>query len=964
MFSRGLVATERWTKERLTGPRFLLWRGCFVAVFVAGAFFESQTVAEESGGFSKEEAERLFARQVWPRMRAKCLPCHGGDGKIKGNLDLRELSGVLKGGDSGAALVPGDAEKSLLIAAIGWENEDLQMPPKKNDRLSADEVAEFKAWIQAGAPWPSAERIQELAQSAPDAASADGSVQVSTSGGLSEEWTRRRYRPENLWAYQPLAKPAPPAGDGHPIDAFINSNLKERGLQPSPKADRLTLLRRATYDLLGLPPTPEEAASFLADPRSDGEAFAAVMERLLANPHYGERWGRHWLDVVRYADTAGLANDFDRGNAWRYRDYVIRSFNDDKPYRQFIREQIAGDELNSANPEHWIAAGFLRMGPWELTGMEVPAIARQRFLDDAVNIVGQTFLGHTLRCAKCHDHKFDPVPTRDYYRLYAVFNSTQPVERRALFLPAENTSGFGESRYLLERRARVQQSLTQLQAKTGAAIAAWFQERGLPYKTREEARKAGLGPDEIPPKHFGFTVEDFGRERMARKTLLRLQWELERYEPVAFSVYSGVSPKRLKYYLPQRMPANPLTDGQPEAGRILKGGDVFSEADPVLPAALSVLDELIPELAAISFPTNIVGRRTALADWIAHPKNPLTSRAIVNRIWQWHFGVPLAGNPNNLGATGKKPTHPGLLDWLASTFLESGGSFKAMHRLIMTSEAYQRSSRHPFPSELERKDPNRVSYAAFLPRRLTAEEFRDSMLAVSGEWNRQLGGIPARPEINLEVALQPRMVMGTFATAWQPNPLPSQRHRRSVYSLKVRGLRDPFMEVFDAPDPDLSCEARDASNVAPQVFSLFNSQIAYDRAVAFAIRLQNDYSKNAERKEDTANSAAAEEAIQRAFALAFCREPSRLELSVCLDHFAAMKRRHQSAKIPKPSYPTSVIREAVEENTGEKFRFVETLDVFEDFLPDKKLADVPVETRALAEICLTLFNSNEFAYIY
>lgn len=962
MFSRWLFANKRLTNGRLAGPRLLPWLGCFAAGFVAIAFLESETVAEETGGFSEKEAERLFANQVWPRIRAKCLPCHGGnEGKIKGNLDLRELSSALKGGDSGAALVPGDAAKSLLIAAIGWENEDLQMPPKENDRLSEGEIAQFKAWIQAGAPWPSAERIQELAQS--EDASADGGVQVTTSEGLSQEWTRRRYRPENLWAYQPLAKPALPASGGHPIDAFVKRGLEERGLPAAPRADRLTLLRRATYDLLGLPPAPEEAASFLADPRSDGEAFASVMERLLASPHYGERWGRHWLDVVRYADTAGLSNDFDRGNVWRYRDYVIRAFNDDKPYRQFIREQIAGDELNSADPEHWIASGFLRMGPWELTGMEVPAIARQRFLDDAVNIVGQTFLGHTLRCAKCHDHKFDPVPTRDYYRLYAVFNSTQPVERRAPFLPAENTIGFEESRYLLERQKRVQQSLDRLHAKSGDAIASWFQERGLPYKTRREAQKAGLGPDEIPPKHFGFTVEDFGRERMARKTLLRLQWELERYEPIAFSVYSGVSPKRLKYYLPQRMPADPLTDGQPEAGRILRGGDVFSEADPVLPAALSVLDELVPELAAVSFPTNVVGRRTALADWIAHPKNPLTARAIVNRIWQWHFGAPLAGNPNNLGATGKKPTHPDLLDWLASAFLESGGSFKAMHRLIMTSEAYQRSSRHPSPSELERKDPNLVSYAAFRPRRLTAEEFRDSMLAVSGEWNRRIGGIPARPEINLEVALQPRMVMGTFATAWQPNPLPSQRHRRSVYSMKVRGLRDPFMEVFDAPDSDLSCEARDASNIAPQVFSLFNSQIAYDRAVAFAVRLQND-SENAEHKRGETKSTNAEAAIRRAFALAFCRSPSRLELSACLEHFAAMKRRHQSAKIPKPRYPSSVVREAVEENTGEKFRFVEMLEVFEDFLPDKKLADVPVETRALAEICLTLFNSNEFAYIY
>ena len=237
MFSRGLFVNKRLMNGRLARRRFL---GCFAAGFVAVAVFESETVAEETGGFSKEEAERLFANQVWPRIHAKCLPCHGGEGKIKGNLDLRELSSALKGGDSGAALVPGDAAKSLLIDAIGWENEDLRMPPKENDRLSDGEIAQFKAWIQAGAPWPSAARIQELAQS--DDASADGGVPVSTSGGLSQEWTSRRYRPENLWAYQPLTKPAPPAGDGHPIDAFIERSLRERGLRAAPKADRPTLL--------------------------------------------------------------------------------------------------------------------------------------------------------------------------------------------------------------------------------------------------------------------------------------------------------------------------------------------------------------------------------------------------------------------------------------------------------------------------------------------------------------------------------------------------------------------------------------------------------------------------------------------------------------------------------------------------------------------------------------------------
>ncbi|MCS1409030.1 MAG: hypothetical protein M2R45_02209 [Verrucomicrobia subdivision 3 bacterium] len=912
----------------------------------------SPLLAKEQEFLAKKEAEQLFVHQIWPQISAKCLPCHGDNkDKIKANLNLTQRSTALEGGDSGPALIPGDTENSLIFQAITWTDEDLQMPPKENDRLSITEIKRFKLWIQSGAPWPAPEKIQELAQTTPDPWLAADGVQVPTSGGLSEAWTRRPYQPENLWAYQPLTKPSPPAKSQHPIDAFLEQQLKALNLPAAPRADRLTLIRRATYDLLGLPPTPEETETFLNDPHSDDQAFRTVVEKLLSSPHYGEQWGRHWLDVVRYADTSGLANDFARGNAWRYRDYVIRSFNDDKPYPQFIREQIAGDELNPDSPENLVAAGFLRMGPWELTGMEVPAIARQQFLDDVVNAVGQTFLGHSLRCAKCHDHKFDPVPTRDYYSLYSVFNSTQLSEREAAFLHAENTHGFKERRYLEKQRKKVQEQLTKLNQKTNDAIANWFRERKLPYKTRAEAQKAGLGPDEIPPRRYGFSVEDFGRERMARKTLVRADWELERYEPIAFSVYSGVTPVRNRYTSPQRPPADPLAGGEMETGYILTGGDAFSKAAPVKPAALSVLNEAIPELAHISFPEGSVGRRAALSRWITHPQNPLTSRTIVNRIWQWHFGIPLAGNPNNLGATGKKPTHPQLLDWLAVTFLESGGSFKAMHRLIMSSRAYQRSSHHPAMKELDLKDPKRTSYAAFLPRRLTAEELRDSMLAVSGELNCQIGGIPNRPEINLEVALQPRMVMGTFATAWQPNPLPRQRHRRSVYSLKVRGLRDPFMEVFNEPDPDLSCEARDASSVTPQVFSLFNSQISYDRAVAFALRLEAETSN-------------AETALYRAFALAFGRPPSIEELAACREHLATMHQRHARTEIPKLTYPTSVTREAVEENTGEKFQFTETLDVFEDFIPDKKLADVPVVTRSLAELCLVLFNANEFAYVY
>jgi hypothetical protein len=349
-------------------------------------------------------------------------------------------------------------------------------------------------------------------------------------------------------------------------------------------------------------------------------------------------------------------------------------------------------------------------------------------------------------------------------------------------------------------------------------------------------------------------------------------------------------------------------------------------------------------------PETIEGRRAALADWIASPDNPLTARSIVNRIWLWHFGRGIAGNPNNFGATGKKPTHPELLDWLAAAFVEDGWSFKSMHRRIMLSQAYRRASQHPDAKRLTEIDPHGESYAVFAPRRLTAEELRDGMLAVSGELSREMGGIPVRPEMNLEAALQPRQVMGTFAPAWQPSPLPSQRHRRSIYALQIRGLRDPFMEAFNQPGPDASCEMRDASLVTPQVFSLFNSQASYDRALEFAHRVLSETTRR-------------EEAVRRAFSLVFGRTPDSQELAACLAHWDTMTARRKDAPPADQKRPVEVVREAVEENTGEKFNFTERLDVYVDFVPDLQASEVDAPTRGLAEVCLVLLNANEFAYV-
>jgi hypothetical protein len=390
-----------------------------------------------------------------------------------------------------------------------------------------------------------------------------------------------------------------------------------------------------------------------------------------------------------------------------------------------------------------------------------------------------------------------------------------------------------------------------------------------------------------------------------------------------------------------------MEKGELEQTCILTGGDPFGSGAKVKPGVLSVVADAKPAV----IPDAIEGRRKAFADWVARADNALTVRTIANRIWLWHFGQPIAGNPNNFGSTGGKPTHPELLDWLATTFVEKGWSFKALHRLIMTSDAYQRSTQHPDRKTLVEKDPTGSRYAVFKPRRLSAEELRDAMLAATGELNPTLGGIPNRPEINLEAALQPRQVMGTFAAAWTPNPLPQQRHRRSLYALKIRGLPDPLLEVFNSPMPDFSCETRQASTVTPQVFSLFNGQTTHSRALALASRAAREARTD-------------EEVLTRIFQLAYSRQPSADELKSCLSHWRDMEAMLGDAQpaIEKP--PLEIRRDAVEENTGEKFTFREKLHASAEFIPDLQPADVPRHTRALAEVCLALLNSNEFAYVY
>jgi len=884
-------------------------RSILLTLLLVGVAFSTQPLAgdESTQVPTVEQQERLFTTEVLPVLKAKCFACHGTDpDEIKGELDLTSRELMLQGGESGdPAIEPNDAEASLLIRAIKWD--DLEMPPKENDRLNETQIEHFERWVNSGARWPDEARQKQIMANVKPTSG----VLVKTSGGLSEDWTNRRYEPTDLWAYQPLKIDASIVDKPNAIDLFIERKRQDAGLSASPNVDKTLWLRRATFDLTGLPPTPTEIDRFLRD--ESPSAFSNVIDRLLSSQHYGEQMARHWLDVVRYADTAGLANDFSRPHAWRYRDYVVRSFNDDLPYDAFIRQQIAGDELNDKDPDNLIAVGFLRMGPWEQTAMSVAALTRQEWLDDVTNSVGVTFLGTTMRCFRCHDHKFDPLPTRDFYQMQAVFAPVQFADRDVSFQKVENTTRLAEEK---ER------------------IDAWLKRHGIDIvisddATDEERKQAWLGVGKV----------------IRKQTQIR-QRELQQFKPLALSVYNGSS----NNYASNK-PYHPVpekTGGKPQSVNILQGGSPESPLEEVRPGVLSVVGGLVE---GSTIPNAPQGRRIALANWIASTQNPLTARVIANRVWQWHFGVGIAANPNSFGKMGGKPTHPELLDYLASYLMDHNWSIKSLHRLIMNSECYRQSCDHPEAIEMAKIDPDNSMLWRFRPRRLAAEEIRDARLFVSGELNREMGGIPMRPAINLEVAFQPRHVMGSVAPSYEPSRQRSQRNRRSLYAVRIRTLNNPMMEVFDRPGPDLSCERRDESTVTPQVFNLFNSESSQLRAVAMADKLVRDYEDSNAR-------------LTAAFRAAYGRVPSESERAAAMAHLKEMSQHHSTRKLDERALPDSVVREMVEEQTGLLFQWREQLEDHKNYEYDLSPWDVNAETRAWADLCLVLMNSNEFVYVY
>jgi hypothetical protein len=866
-----------------------------IPVLAALVLCATRLGAQQAAGV---EATQLFTNRVKPLLEAKCQGCHGA-AKTSG-LSLLSRAGMLQGGRRGAAIVPGTPSRSLLLSSV-QQTGDIKMPP--GQKLSDTDIAALRRWIELGAPWPDA----TVAASAPPSGTDD------------------------LWAFRPVRHYEPPGATLNPIDAFVLRKLKTAKLRPAPEADRRTLIRRATFDLTGLPPTQQEVAEFLGDPAPDRDAFGKVVERLLASPHYGERWGRHWLDVVRYADTGGYSNDFERPNAWRYRDYVIRAFNQDKPYNQFIREQLAGDELDPNNPEYLAATGFLRMGPFEQTAMSVAAETRQLWLDDVTHTTGAAFLGLTVECARCHDHKFDPLPTRDYYSLQAIFATTEFADRAAPFLPSEAHASFdGGRRALQELVRRNDEHLREFDDLARQRV----------------AKKLGVASvDELPPqivkavlqKKEMLTGEEMERQKIYLKRKELYARSIERYSPVAYSVSDGpMEPKARKSWTPPEVFVLPV-------------GNLKTPGEKVQPAVLTAVAKYASEPAQ-AIPPDATARRLVLANWIADARNPLTVRVIANRIWGYHFGAGIAGTPNDLGKMGKRPTDPELLDYLSEYFVQHGWSIKEMHRLIMLSDAYRRASFPADPKAVEKDDQRNELLSYFPPRRLEAEELRDSILFLAGELSTEAGGPGTFPELNRDVATQPQQIMGTLMPAYRPSPLKSDRHRRTIYTFQKRNLADPFLDVFNGPSLDASTDRRTATTIPTQVYALFNSQFTRELALAFANGVARD-------EHDPIAQ------VRATFLRVFQREPGPQETAIIQKQFDKLIAYHRSTlPAPKPERKP-LLRSITSELTGAEVKIEEDEDPgsYEENLQP---ADVTPETRALADLALALFNTNGFVYVY
>lgn len=882
--------------------------------------------SSQGAGAVSAEQSAFFEKNIRPILINRCYECHSVEkGKAKGSLTLDSREAILKGGDSGPALVAGQPDKSLLIESIRYKNQDMQMPPK--GALPSQEVKLLEEWVKMGAPDP---------REAVAAKGHGGPRTINIAEGTKH------------WAFAPISKPAVPkqAAGENPIDAFITAKLAEKGLKLSPEADAHTLIRRITFDLTGLPPTPPEVEAFVTEHREHPKsALNKLIDRLLASHAYGEKWGRHWLDVARYSDSNGLDENIALGTAWRYRDYVVKAFNDDLPFDQFLIEQLAGDLLKSndlaTRQRRITATGFLNLGAKVLAEPDKDKL-RMDVIDEQIDVMGRAFMGMTLGCARCHEHKFDPIPHEDYYALAAIFKSTESFSSdrigalsTAFEAPMGDFEAFANVKAAECVLDEQKSAIAKLEAEANKKLKDEIRSQAVAYlmnaavlpvaptlsQVRPVAEKAGLRPHILLNCRVWLAANESHAFFKPWQEALRTRGSvshLREYYTLMFKQASALKDSKAdkssdsllhqakaalddpKGFL--ALPPEPIIlYPKAVADKIRSMMDTMMSVQsnlPDLPTALAVTDspKILKELPvhirgshlslgkpvprgflqvvqaslkkeAPAFKPDQSGR-LELARWMASPEHPLTSRVTVNRLWTWHFNQGIVSSVDNFGLLGQKPTHPELLDYLARWFTENGWSIKALHRLILTSKTYLQSSEAPHIAEA---DPENQLLWHFPVRRLEAEEIRDALLHVAGTLDTATGGktIPRR---NREFVFNHTSKdLTTYGST-----------RRALYLPVIRNNLYDLFQQFDYPDPATSTGRRESSVVSPQALLLMNSDLSQTAAEALAKRLlaQPDL----------------EARIRAACGLAYAREATEADLRRCRDFLTAADGMHASTE--------------------------------------------------------------------
>ncbi len=795
---------NRWTKY-----------GAFAAIVTLSSGWMPLCIAADRPA---DAAVAHFEQHIRPILATKCLKCHG-EKKQEGKLRLDSREAMLQGGESGPSIVPGKTVDSLLIEAIKYES--FEMPP--TGQLSAKEIEQFEQWVAAGAIWP--ENAGTLREESGLIAPAD------------REW----------WAFQPLFKPEVPVAENdhwsrNEIDRFVFARLAEQGMHAAPQADRNTLVRRLYFDLLGLPPTPDEIDSFVND--ESPEAWEKLIDRLLDDQRYGEHWARYWLDLVRFAESDGWNQDAFRPNLWRYRDYVVDSFNDDKPYPEFVRQQLAGDEIQEDNPEHLAAAGYLRLGIYEYNQRDARGHWND-IMNEMTDVTADVFLGMGMACARCHDHKFDPLLQADYFRLQAFF---EPISWRDDMIGATQAE-----------QAEYQQQLTAWDKAT-KTVREQIEALIKPHHDRKWKSTAEKFPLDIQACFYKPVEQRTSWENQMAYLVTRQFYEegggplsglkkedKEKYDALIkeLAAFDNIKP----HPLPELTTATDFSG--PPAPTVIPDA---ADQTPIEPGFLAVLSDQ-PIGAAPQFPAlpQSTGRRTALADWIGRADNPLTTRVIVNRIWQEHFGQGIVSTANDFGHLGQLPTHPALLDWLTVTFVEDGWSIKRLHKRILMSETWQQSAYHAQAKEYQKQDPAEHLLWRSRVRRLKAEQIRDAMLSISGELQPQVGG----PSVDAKTP------------------------RRALYVKSFRNTPNSFLAAFDIANGLKSVAERNSTTTPTQSLMMINGEYALGRATKLAEQLaKKEY-------------ATPDEMLSHAFRLTWGRSPSASELSSAHRFIAAASAEEQ-----------------------------------------------------------------------